>query len=131
MTKTTPDAATILRFGSTTDAAGTHGVIDRDTGAFYPFADRESTLAALGNFWDCPEDHGYVALAEHERIERALVTDAQVEAAARAVYLIYVDDGGIEALDSTTYPWETRSAQVKDRFIRQARAALEAARDAS
>lgn len=47
-----------------------------------------------------------------------------VEEAAKALYVSYVDEGGIAGLDSDTYPWETRTPKTRERFYREARAVL-------
>lgn len=47
-----------------------------------------------------------------------------VEQAAKALYVSYVDEGGIEGLDSDTYPWESRTPKIRERFYREARAVL-------
>lgn len=49
---------------------------------------------------------------------------ALIEEAAKALYVSYVDEGGIDGLDSKTYPWETRSPKIRERFYREARAVL-------
>jgi hypothetical protein len=54
------------------------------------------------------------------------VSDDRRERVAEAIYLVYVDEGGVDGLDSFTYPWATRTPRVRERFYRQADAALAA-----
>lgn len=56
--------------------------------------------------------------------EQMMFDASLVEEAARALYLSYVDEGGIDGLDSSTYPWEARTPKVRERFYREAHAAL-------